>query len=66
MGGTRRKIHDTDTRVVEIWDCSGDASFFPSWPALAQDAHALIYVCSPESKSDDNVDTWYHSLDLIS
>ena len=41
---------------VEIWDCSGDPSYYSLWPAVTRDAHAIIYVGNDEV--DNQLETW--------
>ena len=37
---------------VELWDASGNHSFEASWPAIARDAHGVIFVFDPERERD--------------
>lgn len=37
---------------VELWDASGNHSFESSWPAIARDAHGVVFVFDPERERD--------------
>lgn len=50
--------------AVEMWDCSGDTSFKPSWPAMARDSHAAIFVFDPKT-SHSVMEDWLESFQQL-
>ena len=39
---------------VELWDSSGNHGFEASWPAIARDAHGVIFVFDPQKEDQVN------------
>ncbi|KAI8805003.1 hypothetical protein BJ742DRAFT_822325 [Cladochytrium replicatum] len=44
---------------VELWDCGGDPRFYPSWPAVASSAHALLIVTPSDGKQEKELELWH-------
>ncbi|KAI8929976.1 hypothetical protein BC831DRAFT_441796 [Entophlyctis helioformis] len=53
------------TVEVELWDCSGDPRFHACWPAVSSQAHGVLFVTSPETKQDKELDFWPDFFPLI-
>ncbi|KAJ3131112.1 Intraflagellar transport protein 22 [Physocladia obscura] len=57
-----RRLNNTkgkDLQIsVEVWDCSGDPVYLPVWPAVSSSAAAVILVCTPEKKSEKDLEDW--------
>ena len=60
--GTRplRNWQGQEVVSVELWDCSGDMQYEQCWPALQEDAKAVVLVFNPENAGQKGqVGNWY-------
>ncbi|KAI8832365.1 hypothetical protein BC829DRAFT_408669 [Chytridium lagenaria] len=60
-----QKKYKEATVTVEIWDCSGDPCYLPNWPAVASSASAVIFVCPPEKKSENDLEVWHSMFSFL-
>ncbi|KAJ3224881.1 Intraflagellar transport protein 22 [Clydaea vesicula] len=63
-----RKIKQKNKEVpvsIELWDCSGDLKFQPVWSSVSNSANAVLYVFSPDSKQEKELDLWYENFSFL-
>ena len=50
----------TQTRSVELWDCSGNQKYETCWPAILNDVDAVVLVFNPDNHAHLNeIALWY-------
>jgi len=62
MGGDKssKSWGASKTVGVELWDCSGHQRFEPCWPAMMQDADAVVLVYNPENRGHERgIELWH-------
>jgi signal recognition particle receptor subunit beta len=65
-GGRKKQRSDSkwsdgqNKLAIELWDCSGHQRYEPCWPALMQDANAVVVMYNPENRGHEReVELWY-------
>lgn len=62
IGGQRRPGRGSRA-TVELWDVGGNTKFQTCWPAIAKDAHGIIFVFNPAVKNQEKeLELWYKSF----
>lgn len=67
LGDRRVVFSGGDAKVkrvrVQVWDLSGNSKHQACWPAVADGADAIIFVCNPEvCNSEKELSLWYKNF----